>query len=496
MRTDHPISMHLQGMWVAFGVAAAFIVLLPPARDARARRARRRARRGARRGRAPREARVARDARGRRRARARDAARRRSRSSRRSSSAQLGAARAASAARRRRAPIREQVERCRAILEQMAADAGESAGEALASGRGRRAARAPRSTSSRARARATIAIDADADDGDRARAARARSRRRCAASLKNAHDASPPDGAQVAVAARRDAGALADRGRAIAAAAWRPTCWRAPASRSSRPRTAAGARHGARAVPRARRARAARRRLVLDSRPDAGTTVTLVPAGRRCDAAACGPTRRDRRDRVPTPRDDRRRATPSLDPDRRRRRGVPRRASRARSAIAATTCATAGDYDEALALARDDSPELAVVDLRMPGPSGLELVRDAAGARRRDAHRRAHRLRQHRDRDRGGAPRRHVLPAEARRRRRHPRRVRARRGAAARAAADATTPRRRWRAPSGSTSTACSPTAAATSRRPRAASAPPPLAAAQAPEVPAAQLAPFVPPTR
>ncbi|HEU5058767.1 MAG TPA: response regulator transcription factor [Kofleriaceae bacterium] len=36
--------------------------------------------------------------------------------------------------------------------------------------------------------------------------------------------------------------------------------------------------------------------------------------------------------------------------------------------------ATAGDYDEAVALARVDSPELAVVDLKMPGRSGLELV--------------------------------------------------------------------------------------------------------------------------
>lgn len=36
---------------------------------------------------------------------------------------------------------------------------------------------------------------------------------------------------------------------------------------------------------------------------------------------------------------------------------------------------TAGNYDEALAQAREASPELAVVDLRMPGPSGLELVR-------------------------------------------------------------------------------------------------------------------------
>ena len=37
---------------------------------------------------------------------------------------------------------------------------------------------------------------------------------------------------------------------------------------------------------------------------------------------------------------------------------------------------TAGDYDEAMRLAREDSPEMAIVDLRMPGRSGLELVRD------------------------------------------------------------------------------------------------------------------------
>ncbi len=36
----------------------------------------------------------------------------------------------------------------------------------------------------------------------------------------------------------------------------------------------------------------------------------------------------------------------------------------------------AADYDQAMASARDDMPELAVVDLRMPGLSGLELVRD------------------------------------------------------------------------------------------------------------------------
>jgi two-component system response regulator RegA len=35
----------------------------------------------------------------------------------------------------------------------------------------------------------------------------------------------------------------------------------------------------------------------------------------------------------------------------------------------------AGNYEEALAIAQATSPELAVVDLRMPGPSGLELLR-------------------------------------------------------------------------------------------------------------------------
>lgn len=37
---------------------------------------------------------------------------------------------------------------------------------------------------------------------------------------------------------------------------------------------------------------------------------------------------------------------------------------------------TAADYDEAIRLAQDDSPEMAVVDLKMPGKSGLELLRD------------------------------------------------------------------------------------------------------------------------
>ncbi len=37
---------------------------------------------------------------------------------------------------------------------------------------------------------------------------------------------------------------------------------------------------------------------------------------------------------------------------------------------------TAGNYDEAMASARADSPEMAVVDLNMPGRSGLEVLRD------------------------------------------------------------------------------------------------------------------------
>lgn len=37
---------------------------------------------------------------------------------------------------------------------------------------------------------------------------------------------------------------------------------------------------------------------------------------------------------------------------------------------------TAGDHQQALRSAREDSPQFAVVDLRMPGRSGLEVVRD------------------------------------------------------------------------------------------------------------------------
>jgi two-component system response regulator RegA len=39
---------------------------------------------------------------------------------------------------------------------------------------------------------------------------------------------------------------------------------------------------------------------------------------------------------------------------------------------------TASDYDTAVAAAQEDSPELAVLDLKMPGKSGLELVKALA----------------------------------------------------------------------------------------------------------------------
>src|SRR6185436_1923706 len=39
---------------------------------------------------------------------------------------------------------------------------------------------------------------------------------------------------------------------------------------------------------------------------------------------------------------------------------------------------TAQDYDSAVAAAQAESPELAVLDLKMPGKSGLELVKALA----------------------------------------------------------------------------------------------------------------------
>lgn len=48
------------------------------------------------------------------------------------------------------------------------------------------------------------------------------------------------------------------------------------------------------------------------------------------------------------------------------------RAFRSRGYVALT----AANYDDAMAIVKQQTPDLAVVDLRMPGPSGLQLIRD------------------------------------------------------------------------------------------------------------------------
>ena len=85
---------------------------------------------------------------------------------------------------------------------------------------------------------------------------------------------------------------------------------------------------------------------------------------------------------------------------------------------------TAGNSEEALREAAKDSPEMAVLDLRMPGGSGLELLREL---KRQDPATRVLMLtglREHRDRGRRGARGGGRLPAEAGRRGRDPRRAR------------------------------------------------------------------------
>lgn len=41
------------------------------------------------------------------------------------------------------------------------------------------------------------------------------------------------------------------------------------------------------------------------------------------------------------------------------------------------TVYSAANYDEAIKIIKEDKPKLAVVDMKMPGKSGLELIRDA-----------------------------------------------------------------------------------------------------------------------
>ena len=128
---------------------------------------------------------------------------------------------------------------------------------------------------------------------------------------------------------------------------------------------------------------------------------------------------------------------------------------------------TAGNAAEALREVAIESPEMAVLDLKMPGMSGLELLRELRQLDPRHPRAHADRLRQHRHRGPGGSRGGGGLPAQAGRRRRDPGRAH---GQGHHGAQVGRARRPRWRAPSGSTSSACSPTAGTTSPRRRAGS--------------------------
>jgi len=150
---------------------------------------------------------------------------------------------------------------------------------------------------------------------------------------------------------------------------------------------------------------------------------------------------------------------------------------------------TAHDYDSALAAATTDSPEFAVVDLKMPGKSGLELVKSLHEV---DPATKSVVLTGY-----GSiataidAVRLGVLPVQAGRRRRHRRRVRARRGPTARPAGAGL--RRVQGAVAGARRVGAHQPRAVGRRRQHLgggppARHPPPQPAAQAPEVPAARV--------
>ena len=75
------------------------------------------------------------------------------------------------------------------------------------------------------------------------------------------------------------------------------------------------------------------------------------------------------------------------------------------------------DHTAALDAARQDSPELALVDLKLPGESGLKVIRDLKELDPGDSRRRADWLRQHRDGRREHQARRGQLSHQAGRRR-------------------------------------------------------------------------------
>ena len=391
-RGDH-MQLHLRGMWVAFGVAASFIVyfLLRVRRDLEAR-----------------EAELV------------EAQRRVDRQERLASLATLAAGAAhelatplatiALAARelerhleRAQADatsledvhlIRAQVDRCRAILDGMAADAGQSAGESAAEVG---VAELLRAAAEGLRAAPPIAIEIGGVNGQRLRVPPRAVAQAIKSLLKNAQDASP-HGAAVSLRAGVSGGSIAieviDRGEGMPAA----VLARAGEPFFTTKEPGRGMGLGLFLTRAARRAAGRRAALLSSARTGAGTRA-LRQAARWHD---------------------------------RRRRGCGRRCfSSTTTTLSASgwralfgdrgyDVRAAANYDEAIALARDDSPQFAVVDLKMPGRSGLEVVRDLQGDRSDDQDPGADRLRQHRHRRRSGAAGRDALPAQARRRRRDP----------------------------------------------------------------------------
>ena len=117
------------------------------------------------------------------------------------------------------------------------------------------------------------------------------------------------------------------------------------------------------------------------------------------------------------------------------------------------------DHPAAIDAAREESPELALVDLRLPGESGLAVVRDLKALDSVHRGGRADRLRKHRHGGGEHEARRRQLSDEARRRRSD------RRGFRGHATTRRTARLRRSLASSGSTFNGFSRTAAATCRR-------------------------------
>ena len=345
---DH-MELHLRGMWVAFGVAASFIVyfLLRVRRDLETR-----------------EAELA------------DAQRRVDRQERLASLATLAAgaahelatplgtiALAASELERHLQKvqadaasledvhlIRAQVDRCRSILDSMAADAGESAGEQparrrasaeLLRARRRRPARRAAHRRRRRQRRRAVRARAAARGGPGAASRWSRTRR-------TRRRAERPVSLRADVRGNRVAIEVVDRGAGMP-----------PGGAGARRRAVlhdqgAGARHGPRPVPHAHARRAARRRA------DA-----VVGGGRRHARA------RAAADRMSAGGEDIGVSILLVDDDEVFRKRLGRAFFDRGHDVR-----LAANYDEALASAREDSPQFAVVDLKMPGRSGLDVVRD------------------------------------------------------------------------------------------------------------------------